>query len=349
MKKRSVEPDYHRQKNPTLEIEQVWLESDITILDVRSPREFMEGSIPAAFNLPLLDNEERSAIGVLYRHCGRGAAIEEGYDLLKPKIKQLEHYFAQYSKSQRIVVYCARGGMRSNVITSLMRSFGYDAYQLTGGYKRFRNWLLQRLETFTFKKLIILQGVTGVGKTLVLNRLKNSIDLENLAQHRGSLFGGIGKVPEKQKNFEANLLLSLDRCDQNKTVFMEGESRKIGTVSIPGNIHRQMKEASVYLLEASIEVRAARTVEEYITKQIKCIPQIREKIKFLTKELGHKKVTHLISLYDRGNYLECFKGILLDYYDSRYKHSMGKLRIKKVISAEDIALATEEIKNEVKI
>ncbi|MCP4298275.1 MAG: tRNA 2-selenouridine(34) synthase MnmH [Proteobacteria bacterium] len=335
--------EYHNKKNRTITIEETWNQSDIVVLDVRSQKEFLAGSLPNAHNLPLLDNEERSVIGLLYKRCGKGAAIEKGYGILSPKLKSLQQYFLKFSRSQKFVVYCARGGMRSNVITSLMCQLGYDSWQLVGGYKTFRNWLLKRLDSYEFHHLVVLQGVTGVGKTLVLNQLHNSVDLEGLARHRGSLFGGVGKEPENQKNFEAKLLLSLDRCDNTRSIVLEGESRKIGDVSIPANIHQQMKVGTIFLLEASIETRTRRTVEEYITKQNAAIPLIKEKIMLLKQDLGKKKIDDLLRLFDQKNYFDCFKSILLEYYDGKYQHSMGRLNIESKVDAEDVMMAARDI------
>ncbi|PCI30745.1 MAG: tRNA 2-selenouridine(34) synthase MnmH [SAR324 cluster bacterium] len=339
----NFDKDFHQRENPQVTIEQVWNQKSITLIDARSPDEFLAGFIPEAVNIPLLNNEERALVGTLYKQAGREPAIEKGYDLLEPRVGLLARYFENFSKEQELVVYCARGGMRSKAITALMRSLGYRASQLIGGYKAFRTWNLERLENYQLPNLVVLQGGTGVGKTLVLNQLRNSVDLEGLAQHRGSMVGGVGKKPATQKNFEANLLMALDCSDPNQVLFVEGESRNIGSTTISGNIHGQMKRARIAMLEASIETRTKRTVEEYITSQPQETTEIRKRIDFLVKDLGKNKVAELTSLFDAGNYHDCFQFILVNYYDRKYAHSMGKLTIELTVSTEDISEAARTL------
>lgn len=251
--------------------------------------------------------------------------------------------FTTLEKDQPYTVYCARGGMRSQVITSFMRYLGLNAHQMLGGYKNFRKWNLNYLNSFQIQKPIILHGQTGVGKTLVLDHLKNTIDLEGCAVHRGSLFGGIGKQPVNQKTFEANLLLSLEKLDNSSPVFLEGESRKVGDCSIPDHLFQQMKKGKVILLEAPLNLRVERTVEEYITRQPEQKDAIRRTIFLLKNDLGNANITRLIDLFDGGNFGECFEYILTHYYDKRYSHSMKKLSIDAVVSAIDIDTCCKEI------
>ncbi len=337
------QPDYHRTENPQTTVEECRKSRDYSFIDVRSPKEFSDGSLPNAVNLPLLDDAERETVGIVYKRHGRDGAVERGYRILEPKLEGLKWRFSKISKNRTAIVYCARGGMRSQVVTSLMRSFGYRAKQLKGGYKAFRRWNLDLLERFEFTELIVLHGQTGVGKTLVLNRLPNSIDLEGIAGHRGSMFGGIGKCPATQKSFDSRLLDALENIDNTKPVFVEGESRKIGRVVIPNGIFRQMGQARNILLKASMHIRVQRTIKEYVTCQPTTIAEIRETIGRLKGDLGKKKVTNLLRLFEERNYRECFRTILDSYYDRKYSHGMKDLVCEKEIWADDLPAAVSEI------
>ncbi len=206
-----MKKNLHNRENPQTTIEQTWQSVNTEYIDVRSPKEFESGHIPGAVSIPLLENKERESIGILYKNFGQQKAIERGYEYLDGKLDDFNKQFKELPHDKLLVVYCARGGMRSQVITSLCNHLSFDARQLTGGYKAFRNWNLAELNKIEFQCPVVLHGKTGVGKTLVLNRIDNSLDLEGLADHRGSLFGGIGKSPVTQKTFEANLLTRLWR------------------------------------------------------------------------------------------------------------------------------------------
>ncbi len=338
-----MEQNLHLKSNPQISIDEAWRSTNQIVIDVRSPNEYIAGSFPAAINIPLLENEERETIGILYKHFGQKKAVEKGYNILDNKLDGFTRQFKEIPFDQNITVYCARGGMRSQVVTSFLRHLGYNTRQLTGGYKAFRNWNLDRLNTFQFNNPFVLHGKTGVGKTLVLYQLENALDLEGLADHRGSIFGGVGKNPVTQKTFEANLLINLEKLDNSKPIFIEGESRKIGDVSIPDPIFRQMKTSKNILLEASIETRVARTIEEYITRQQDSIEPIRTIIGQLESDLGKKPVANLIDLFDKKDYAGCFETILLNYYDRKYSHSMKKLQFTTVISTDNINQACKKI------
>ena len=340
-----MEKNHHQNSNPQITIEDCWERQRCVLLDVRSPKEFIEGAIPGAINLPLLEESERETVGILYKQYGQQAAINQGYKILEPKLDHLKRQFRQFSQEDEIVVYCARGGMRSQVITSLMRSFAFRVLQLTGGYKAFRNWNLAQLAQVQLKHLFVLHGQTGVGKTLVLNRLDNAIDLEGLAHHRGSMFGGIGKQAITQKTFESSLLVAINGLDQSKPIFVEGESKKIGKLTIPHNIFNQMKLASNILLSAPMPIRVERTIDEYITRQPKEKPEIRKVIGYLVKSLGKAIVAKLEGLFDAGNYQDCFQQILELHYDKKYAHALNQLSYLKTVEVEHVETAVAEIKH----
>lgn len=338
-----MKKDLHRQPPPQKSIDSIWNQQELTIVDVRSPGEYAEGSIPGAWNIPLLNDLERSLVGTLYKKYGQQPAIEKGYELFEPKIAAFLDLFTQLPKNRKIAVFCARGGMRSQIIVSFLCAHGYQSVQIKGGYKAFRNWNIDKLEQFELKAPVILHGKTGVGKTLVLNRLPNSLDLEGLADHRGSMFGGIGKKPVTQKAFDAALLKKLGELDNTRPVFIEGESRKIGRINLPAGLFTQMRAGRSVLLESNIETRARRTVEEYIDRQPEETGEIRTVIKKLHKDLGEKKVQELLAQFDEENYQSCFESILLNYYDRKYGFSMKDLQFELTVSSENIDSAAREI------
>lgn len=339
-----MKKDLHRLTPPQISINSVWNALNISIIDVRSPLEFNEGSIPGAQNIPLLTDLERTLVGTLYRQYGQQPAIEKGYELFEPKIAAFLSPFQRLPKDQKIAVFCARGGMRSQVITSLLRKHGYAAEQIIGGYKAFRNWNLEKLAQFTLNHPVILHGKTGVGKTLVLNQLDNALDLEGLAQHRGSMFGAIGKCPVTQKSFDAALLKRLEALDNSHPVFIEGESRKIGKITLPAKLFGQMKTARSILLEASPGTRALRTVEEYIDKYPDSHGEIRETILGLKRDLGKANIQRLVKDFDDKKYQSCFEFILLNYYDRKYDYSLKSIEFDSITSSESIMQAAELIK-----
>ena len=338
-----MEKNFHQLANPQTDIEEIWNQPQQIIIDVRSSMEFCQGCVPGATNIPLLSDQERSNIGILYKKFGQKSAIERGYGIFEAKLDHFKKRFEQFPKHLSVVVYCARGGMRSQVITSFMRTLGYRAKQLKGGYKAFRKWNLNKLDNFSLTFPVILHGKTGVGKTLVLKQMQNSLDLEGLAQHRGSLFGAIGKQPVSQKTFEAHLIQRLEELENSEPVFIEGESRKIGDVIIPAKLFSQMQSARVILLEASIKTRVSRIIEEYILQHEAYHPKIREVISSLAMDLGKKNVERLLKQFDQGEYFDCFEFILINYYDRKYSHSLKNLIFENKVDTEEIGQAIREI------
>lgn len=335
----------HRQTAPQIHIDDFWKSPKHLIVDVRSPKEFNTGRIPGSINLPLLDNSERATIGTLYKLHGSQEAIDEAYKLMDNKKDKFLRQIRELPKDKEIVVCCARGGMRSQVVTVFLNMLGYTAKQSCGGYKRFRSWTLHYLDNYIFKNLIVLQGQTGVGKTIILNKLENVIDLEGLAHHRGSLFGGIGRTPITQKNFEAELLEVLQSLDKEKVIFVEGESRKVGDLVVPNNIFTQMKTAKVIMLEASIPTRAERLIKEYIDEYPDLLPELRIIIPKLKSDIGTENVKMLLDLFDEGNFHDCISFVLVHYYDKKYAHSMKGLSPIDTINTEDLDFAIQTLAN----
>ncbi len=292
---------------------------DYIFVDVRSPKEFAEDHIPGAINIPLFSNEERAIVGTLYKQVGKDVAIEKGLEIVGHKLPEMIQQYQQY-KTQKVIIYCWRGGMRSGSVVGLLQSLQFDAYQLEKGYKDYRRFVREQFDTIPFPPLVILYGLTGSGKTEILRQLENSIDLEGLAQHRGSIFGDIGLVQRSQKMFESLLLKRLFELQHQKVIFIERESRKIGQVMIPLSIWDAMDDAQKVKVVCSSEERVERLYKEYCTGMDKIL--IIQKIHSIQKYLGKKKADELITLLEQSKVKEVIHVILLDYYDVLYKYTI---------------------------
>ena len=325
--------DFLKGGLPALSVEEA-LAEDMLLLDVRTAEEFAKGSITGARSFPLFDDLERAEIGTIYKQVGRDAAVVKGLEFFEPRLQQFLLSLSAI-KSQQLVVYCARGGMRSAAVVRLLEENGFRVSQMQGGYKDYRQYVLQQLENPT-PPLIVLHGQTGVGKTLLLQKLPDHLDLEGLAQHRSSLFGAIHKTPRTQKDFEALLVQKLSELPEDLFLFVEGESRKVGQVFIPQIFANAMKSGKLVLLSATLETRISRIVEEYNICDEQSIQQIDSILQTLKVALGKVKVEQLRLWLKRGEIENIVHMLLVDYYDPRYQHAMSGYDFALKLSAEDL-------------
>ncbi|MBN2080472.1 MAG: tRNA 2-selenouridine(34) synthase MnmH [Spirochaetes bacterium] len=300
---------------------------DRVYIDVRSPSEFGADSVPGSVNIPLFDDAERREVGTLYRAAGREDAVMRGTEIAGAKLKELVGAFLDY-RDRNMVILCARGGMRSSSLASLLASLGLSVYRLRDGYRGYRRHVFDRIGAMTMPApLYVLQGLTGTGKTEILRALPNSIDLEQMAGHRSSVFGGIGLVPVTQKRFESLIVERLDALVGAPWILVEGESRKIGDLHMPERLHEMMQSAPVILIEAPMRRRQQILYEEYHGHcDDENIPSI---VRGLTSRLGKKQVEELLEIYTRGELGEFIRIMLEKYYDPLYLHS---LKEKKYIA-----------------
>ncbi len=206
---------------------------DAVFVDTRSPKEFDEDHIPDAINIPILSDEERAIVGTLYKQVSQDKGLAVGMEFYKNKIPSILASIEPH-KTKTLLVYCWRGGLRSKTIAELFASLQYTVFQIQGGYKSYREYVRKKLSNYTLHAhLIVLYGLTGTGKTELLQHFPNRIDLEALAGHRGSMYGGIGLKRHSQKKFENLLLQQLETLKQEKFILVEGESKRIGNVYIP--------------------------------------------------------------------------------------------------------------------
>ena len=309
-----------------IEIEDA-LELGAVFVDTRTPKEFEEATIPNAINIPLFSNEERAIVGTIYTKVGKNEAIEKGMEFVSEHLPNMLKEFSKY-KGKKIVIFCWRGGMRSRSITALLDSLGFDAYQLKGGHKNFRRYVLQRLENYKLNfKLVVLYGLTGSGKTEILNKIKNSIDLEDLAQHRNSLLGGVGLKPRTQKMFEAFLLKRLDELNDEKYIFIEGESRRLGNLNLPLFLHKGMLMGIKIKIETPISERVKRLVKEYGGHK-KEIVKVMDKFNNL---MNKENIAIIKNLLENNKLEEAALILLQEYYDKKYTHTIERIKYNFVV------------------
>ena len=293
----------------------------VLFVDVRSPGEFARGHIPGAYNIPLFSDQIRALVGTIYVQQGREKAMHVAMQHVGPRFDDLVTQVKQLFVSGIICVYCARGGMRSGSVAWLYNFFGLPVVQLTGGYKVFRNWVIAQFEKKL--KLCVLGGPTGAGKTEYLHMLERMgeqvLDLEKYAQHRGSVFGGDKDRQATQQQFENDCAWTLAKLDLGKKVWVEDESRKIGSVIVPEVLWLQMRSAQFYYLITRREERMMRIFEEYGSLDKNFLLRALAEIKY---HLGLQNYAHVRMLMEQNNIREAFD-ILLNYYDKKYAHGMA--------------------------
>lgn len=316
-------------------------------VDVRSPGEFGEDHIPGAINLSIFDNEERKEIGTLYKMVGRETAVLKGTEIGGRRIGEIINRISGV-KGRDIVIYCARGGMRSGSVAALLNSLGITTLRIREGYKSYRRYVNERLTSMKIKpEIFILQGLTGAGKTELIKVLENSIDIEGMAGHRSSVFGGIGLVQKTQKSFETQLLHRIDELEEAPFVIIEGESRKVGNLHIPDNIFTQMRGGHFIYIDTPLERRVRIIKDEYACYNEH--ERVINTVNSLRVKLGHRRCDELVDLYSSGKIDEFIEILLLDYYDPLYGHSLDRYEYISSIKNTETAQAAAEVEKAVKM
>lgn len=318
------------------------------IIDARSPGEFAEDRIPGAVNLPVLDDEERRIVGTMYVQESRFLARRTGAAMVARNVaRHLDSALAGQSSSFKPLVYCWRGGQRSGAMATILSQVGWRTVVLEGGYRTYRRWVQKRLyEHALDHRLVLLDGGTGTGKTLILQRLAQMgaqvIDLEALAAHRGSLFGAMTQTPQpSQKLFETGLVQRLDSYDPARPVIVEAESNKIGDRTLPPSIWTAMKAAPAIELSAPIEARAHYLVEAY--------PELSADHGLLERVLarlevypGRKRLADWRVLADAGDYASLAREVLQLHYDPSYSRSSRRSARERLGAVEMASLDAGE-------
>lgn len=292
----------------------------LPIIDVRSPAEYEHAHIPGALNLPLFNNEERATIGTIYKQKGRVKAVQHGLEIVGPKMKEFAR-FALSLKSNEVLIHCWRGGMRSSSMAWLFETLDIKCYTLEGGYKAYRNFVLDYFSKDF--KVTLLGGYTGSGKTELISQLREAgeqvVDLEGLANHKGSSFGALGQRPQPSSEYFENLLHNeISKLDLQKNIWLEDESRNIGRVSMPQNFWDTMRKSKLFLIKTPYEIRLERLLRDYTS-----VPreEITKSILRLEKRLGFDKCKIATEMSQQGNY-DTAARICLDYYDKAYSYQL---------------------------
>lgn len=299
------------------------------ILDVRSPAEFAEDHVPGALNVPVLDDAERAEVGTLYKQVSPFVARRRGAALVAKNIaRHLQDRFAEHPKHWRPLVYCWRGGKRSGSMTHIMREIGWDARQLEGGYKAFRRSVITALEDVPPRlRFRVLCGTTGSGKSRLLGVLARQgaqvLDLEGLAAHRGSVLGGLPAEPQPtQKAFETRLWTALSGLDPSRPVFVESESRRIGSVHLPEAFIQQLRASPCLRVETPLPVRVALLLDEY-AHFFDDPADLRTKLRTLTPLHGRETIDAWLALVDAKAWAPFVEALLTRHYDPTYLKSMN--------------------------
>lgn len=329
--------------------------NDTPLLDVRAPVEFSQGAFPCAENFPIMDDQEREDIGTRYKMQGQDEAIQLGHALIQGYIKEtkIDHWESFFQQNSNGILYCFRGGMRSKISQQwIYERSGKIFPRVKGGYKAMRRFLIDELEHSShIIKPVMLGGRTGIGKTVLLKKLKQQIDLEGLFHHRGSVFGKHVTPQPAQIDIENNLSIELLKHinKQHSHLVLEDEGANIGSRRIPENLFTAMQQAPLIQLEASVEERIQITFEEYVIEALaehqtfygddagftKWAEQLLESIDKIQRRLGgvrHKELKELLTAaiqqHQSNNDLELHKDwirvLLVDYYDPMYDYQFSK-------------------------
>jgi tRNA 2-selenouridine synthase len=305
---------------------------DKLLIDVRSPKEYSHSHIPGAINLPLLNDEERHIVGLTYKEKGSDKAVEKGFELVGGKFADYIREARSISQKRDIVVYCWRGGMRSNIMAWVLELAGLPVSLIEGGYKQFRRTVLEDLSRL--RNWIVVSGKTGTGKTEILHDLvnlgENVLDLEMLAHHKGSAFGALGQARQPSiEQFENKIAVSLAQLKEGP-IWVEDESRWIGGIKIPDAIYQAMRTSKTLAIARHENIRKQRILDEYgiFPKE-----QLAERTSQLQKRLGGDRMQLALEKLDAGD-LHGWLDILMPYYDKMYTYGLDLRNKESVIHVE---------------
>ncbi len=300
------------------------------IIDVRTPAEFAEDHIPGAINCPVLSDEERITVGTLYKQQSPFEARKVGAALVAMNIAEhLQTRFNHHPKSWRPLIYCWRGGQRSGAMSIILAQVGWSAHKLEGGYKSYRREVLNQLEAlpahFQFR---VVCGSTGSGKSRLLQALANNgqqvLDLEDIAQHRGSV---LGRLPEQgqpsQKYFDSQLLLAMQKFDVTRPIYVEAESNKIGLITLPPALITAMHTSECLLVETPLATRVAGLIEDYQHYLVNPSLLISH-LQSLHRFHGTQQLEHWTELIHAGDFKTMVGELLTLHYDPSYLRATSK-------------------------
>ena len=303
------------------------------VIDVRSPMEYNAGHIPGAVNIPLFDDREREIVGIKYKKEGRIPAILEGLKQTGPAMSLKLEQALMFAKDGKLLVHCWRGGMRSEAMAWLFSLGDIDTEVLEGGYKSYRNFILDNLSAK--RRVIVLGGLTGSSKTHIIRYLKGYgqqvIDLEELANHKGSAFGSLGQMSQPStEQFGNNLFNEWNKIRLELPVWIEDESRNIGNVFLPEKFYSNIQEAPSIILMMDVKTRLPRLIEEYSKFST---DTLKASILKISKRLGGDNTRDALNAIDSGDFAKAIE-ITLYYYDKAYLFGLDKKRKENSVCIE---------------
>jgi len=312
------------------------LAEHLPVIDVRSPSEYSHGHIPGAINIPLFDDREREAVGTMYRKEGRESAILLGLELTGTSMARKLEAAISASVDGKLLVHCWRGGMRSEAMAWLFSLGGIETEILEGGYKAYRNHVLEYLGRE--RTYMILGGLTGSGKTEILKKMQELnhqvIDLEGIACHKGSAFGSLGQPPQPTSEHFANILFSqLVKTDPGRPVWLEDESKNIGAVFMPDGFYYRMQESPLVVLMMDVKTRLPRLLEEY---SVHSRNELLASVTRISRRLGGDGTRESVGSIKSGNFERAIT-ITLNYYDKAYMYGIKKRPERNIRYVETLA------------
>lgn len=321
---------------------------NIPVIDVRAPVEFALGCIPGSVNLPILNNEERHIIGTTYKEQGQSAAVSLGHELVSGEVKKnrVAGWTDFIKKNPEAVITCFRGGLRSKISQSWAVEADFQRPRIQGGYKAFRQYLLNELDRLSTQPMWVVSGSTGSGKTLLIaeaEKFCSTVNLEFLAKHRGSAFGAYGEMQPSQSDYENNLvakMIKLESLGRNHPLVVEDESRMIGKIVQPEKFFSKLRESQLVFIQEPLESRVQTIFDEYIFQfqgdaLTEAILRYHKAFEIISRKLGHlrfQEVSADLKLAEaetlNSGSLELHKvwieKLLVWYYDPLYFASLKK-------------------------
>ncbi len=328
-------------------------------IDLRSEKEFLKGTIPGSINIPILTNEEYQKVGKQYKSKGQQAATKLGFELVNDDLKKqrIDLWIDHIKDNPGSYIFCYRGGLRSKIAHDWLKKENIAVQRLQGGYKEFRSYIIsQHSKTKNYtKSWKVIGGLTGSGKTELLSNFEESIDLENIANHRGSAFGANFTEQPSQANFE-NIITDKYLNHSYSQIYIEDESRTIGRVTLPESWYRKMQNSDLIILKTSNDKRIHNILKEYVMEPLKnsknkneLLKQYLLSLEKIKKRLGGELYQNISSLMTDAftknkNHEDWISKLLIMYYDPMYKYKLS-IRKKYIIHIGDYKSCYEYLRS----
>jgi tRNA 2-selenouridine synthase len=341
-------------------------QSNTPLMDVRAPVEYSRGSFPGVLNVPLMTDIERHQVGRSFKQNGQLSAIELGHQLVSGKIKnqRIIDWLDFINQNPSGALYCFRGGLRSEIVQQWILDYSGITYpRVKGGYKAMRSYLIEESNRITnSKNFIVMGGKTGCGKTLLINKFHNNIDLEGLANHRGSAFGNNISSQPTQINFENSLAIELIHKQKNSFLLIEDEGNNIGTIYLPDCLKNRSLRSNIVVLTANLEERVKLSLKTYVTDMLDNYCSVDNKNGFenyanywknslfkIQKRLGEVRYKELLKILnnaiqkhqnsnDLSEYVPLIELLLVDYYDPMYNYQINKKKHRIIFQGDSKAV-----------